>query len=627
MRSIGYAILEARARKFLQAMKLFSKQLSRYFNDRGFDASGHEATKRHDKVFALLGMSSDDLSNFKLLPDYRVPWEELFQRLTKYLLSEEISVEVRGDEREIAVIEGKGCILGRVFLVQSDIVQDEREGVNVIFKNKEGSIRLTLQASAKPVQDGDLICLLQGASRPTIIRQRQGCFDIIMIASKPPEKIPVRDGYVEWPRFLQSGLLFTRDFVLIWDWEISVENFQTLEGDDRSLEYSTDLTGSLDKATRMWNIALILEDLEEYEEAEMKTREAIRGYEIALGLQHPYTLRSEYGLTPLLWAAENGHVSVVSLLLVKYDVDPDWKDSEVGRTPLSWAAEGGHEAVVKSLLMTGKVKVDSKDEYSRTPLSWAAEGGHEAVVKLLLETGKVEVDSRDSYGRTPLWWAAKGGHETVVKQLLETDSVEEVDLKDNCGHTPLWWAAKGGHEAVVKLLLKTGKVEVNSKDSSDRTPLSWAAEGGYETVVELLLRTSKVEVDSKDNSGRTPLSWAAEGGHEAAVRLLLETGKVEINSKDRRYLRTPLSWATKEGHEAIVNILLEADKVKIDLQDWMGRTPLLWAAKGGHEAIVKLLLEKGKVEINLRDYMGRTPLSWAVEGGHEAIVKLLEPNT
>jgi hypothetical protein len=33
----------------------------------------HEATKRHDKVYALLGMSSDDLRKAKLLPDYRVP--------------------------------------------------------------------------------------------------------------------------------------------------------------------------------------------------------------------------------------------------------------------------------------------------------------------------------------------------------------------------------------------------------------------------------------------------------------------------------------------------------------------------------------------------------------------------
>jgi hypothetical protein len=32
----------------------------------------HEPTKRHNKVYALLGMSSDDFSKANLLPDYRV---------------------------------------------------------------------------------------------------------------------------------------------------------------------------------------------------------------------------------------------------------------------------------------------------------------------------------------------------------------------------------------------------------------------------------------------------------------------------------------------------------------------------------------------------------------------------
>ena len=38
-------------------------------------------------------MSPDDLSNVKLAPNYRLPWEELLQRLTKLLVVERISVE------------------------------------------------------------------------------------------------------------------------------------------------------------------------------------------------------------------------------------------------------------------------------------------------------------------------------------------------------------------------------------------------------------------------------------------------------------------------------------------------------------------------------------------------------
>jgi hypothetical protein len=137
----------------------------------------HEATQRHDKVYALLGMSSDDLSKADLLLNYRVPWEQLLRRLTKYLLSKKISVETWSD-KEIIVIKSKGFILGKVSSVQGDIDRDGRQGVDVILKNMSGksgylgewSSHWTLQVSAKPIRIGDFICLLEGTSKPTIIR-------------------------------------------------------------------------------------------------------------------------------------------------------------------------------------------------------------------------------------------------------------------------------------------------------------------------------------------------------------------------------------------------------------------------------------------------------------------------
>jgi ankyrin repeat protein len=432
----------------------------------------HGATKRHDKVYALLGMSSDDLSKVDLLPNYRVPWEELLQRLAKYLLSEEISVETWGD-REIAVIKSKGCVLGKVSSVRRDTAWGDRQGVDVILKNilaqpgciGESSAYWTLQASANPVQDGDLICLLQGASKPTIIRVCKDHFAIIMITATPPD-----GGYTKWPKLSPSEKFFNRDFLLIWDWENSFEKLQDLEHEalirtnNRGLEHSElELGGHLGKATRTWNVALILGDLGEYREAEERHQEAVKGYEIVFGEKDSYTLGGQYGQTPLLWAAGNGYDTVVGLLLTNDGTDPDLKDSLCGQAPLSWAAKGGHEAVVKLLLKTGKVNVDSKDTWGKTPLLLAAKGGHEAVVKLLLEMGKVDADSKDSqYGRTPLFLAARGGHEAVVKLLLETGKVN-VDLKDSTGETPLTWAALRGHEAVIKLLLKTGKVDFDLK--------------------------------------------------------------------------------------------------------------------------------------------------------------------
>ncbi|RFU26745.1 hypothetical protein B7463_g9592, partial [Scytalidium lignicola] len=465
----------------------------------------HEATKRHDKVYALLGMSSDDLSETSLLPNYGVPWEELLQRLVKFLLCNEILVET-WDDKEIAVIQSKGCILGKVSLVQNDISLDNRQNVGIIFKRglPQNAGTWSLQNSAKYIRKGDLICLLQGASKPTIIRPYKDYFSIIMIAPTSPEHIQM-SGDVKWPKVLQLVKDFNRDFLLVWDWENSLEKLQDSEEYETLVQRNnwisqhskTESNIDLNKATRTWNVALILGDLvnygkvenyketEEYKNAMERLQEAIEGYKMAFGIKQSHSPTYQNILTPLSWAAWNGCSDVINLLLEKNNVDPDLKDSQYDRTPLSWAAESGYEVIVKLLLETDKVDVSSKDKYGQTPLLWAAKKGHEAIVKLLLKTGKVDVDLKNKFDRTPLSWAAEGGHEAVVKLLLETGKVN-VDLKDKYSQTPLSWAAGKGHENVVKLLLETGKVDIESKDVDSWTPLTWATQGGHEAVVKLL---------------------------------------------------------------------------------------------------------------------------------------------
>lgn len=396
----------------------------------------HEATKPHDKVYALLGMSSDGASKTDLLPNYMVPWEELFQRLTKFLLCEETSVDIWRDKKiaaEIAVIKSKGCVLGKVSSVRSDITWNGGQGVEIIFDNilkqpeynGKGSTYWTLHSSEKPIQPGDLICLLQGASKPTVIRLCKDYFAIIMIAATPLENTQTESRYIKWQKLLQLVKVFTRDFLLVWDWKNPPKRLQDLgkyktlmqSNDWVSIHATTEPEGYLDNATRSWNVALILEDLEEHKTARQMLKEATDGYKKVVGEDYPYTPESRYSQAPLSWAAGNGCNTIVTLLLTKHNVDPDLKESHSGLTALSRAAMGGHEAVVKLLLETGKVEVNAKDSNNQTPLSWAAKGGYKAIVKLLLETGKFEVDSKDLNNQTPLLRAAGRGHEAVVKLL------------------------------------------------------------------------------------------------------------------------------------------------------------------------------------------------------------------
>jgi hypothetical protein len=186
----------------------------------------HQATLRHDKVYALLGMSSDDPVAAGLSPDYEISWKELIQRFVKFLLCKEISVET-SKKREITVFTSKGCIIGRVSAVERDSARYDRQHLDITFKNTPGqlrherelSARWTIQAPAKSVRQGDLICRLQGAPKLTIIRISKDHFAIIMIAVTSQGDVRTESG--ETPSKINS---FPHDFVLAWNWERSPEN-------------------------------------------------------------------------------------------------------------------------------------------------------------------------------------------------------------------------------------------------------------------------------------------------------------------------------------------------------------------------------------------------------------------
>jgi ankyrin repeat protein len=549
----------------------------------------HKATELHDKVYALLGMSSVDGSKVSLSPNYGVPWEELLQQLVKILLYEQVPVET-GPKKEMAVIRSKGRPLAQVSSVKSDITRDSRQSVNFIFMNmpeplqhNEECVYWTLKVSAKQVREGDIVCLLQGAPKPVIIRPCKDYFAVIRIAAFPEDK-PIKSGDIEWSKRLQSITVFPRDFLLVWDWteKSDLGEYENLiQTNDWMSEHSkTGLERHLDKATRMWNFALILEDLGEYKGAEERLQEAIESYEIALGEEHLHTVKSQYSRTPLSCATWNWYGAVVN-----------------ARTSLRLAAGRGHKIVVKLLLETGKVDINSKDKSGRTALSWAAGGGHLAVVERLLQE-KAEVNAAAAYegGRTALQAAAEGGHLAVVERLLQ-EKAEVNAAAAHEGRTALQAAAGGGHLAIVERLLQE-EAKVNAAAVYDgRTALQAAAGGGHLAVVERLLQ-EKAEVNAAvAYEGRTALQAAAGGGHLAVVERLLQE-KAEVNATAAyKGGRTALQAAAGGGHLAIVERLLqEKAEVNATTAKYDGRTALQAAAGRGHLAVVDRLRHAGAIK-------------------------------
>ncbi|KAF5530822.1 het-domain-containing protein [Fusarium phyllophilum] len=145
----------------------------------------HEATEPLDKVFALLGMSTDGSSASELRPNYSISWGVLFCQLITFLLGPKVSVNTSNRYRA-AVISGQGTVLGKVTSVAPRSNRNRDFQVTMEFTKPYqsfwSSTAWNLHAGVKRAMEGDILCLLKGASNPMLIRQEGNCFSVIMIS-------------------------------------------------------------------------------------------------------------------------------------------------------------------------------------------------------------------------------------------------------------------------------------------------------------------------------------------------------------------------------------------------------------------------------------------------------------
>ncbi|RYP10819.1 hypothetical protein DL764_000441 [Monosporascus ibericus] len=576
--------------------------------------SSGPAKEHHDKVYALLGMSSDDPAVAGLSADYEVSWRQLFRQLIHFILSKRVSVDT-WDDMEIAVIKGKGCILGEVSSVERDTAWEDKQHVGITWKDfdvtRAWSSCWTFQTSAKSVQVGDVVCLLQGASRPTILRLCSDYWAIIIIAVPRTDDLRSTTRHIKWSELLQSMTIFPHDFLLVWDWDMHPDEPRDREDYEDFVSSrvpkcsEAELEDCLDEATRLQNVRLVLQEMKKFEVAVKNLQKATNVFERAL------TSMKNLELTC------RGHRRWGEGDVKKLEVLVDLVIKDKGQwTLLCLAAEKGHGALVKLLLNTGKV--DSHTEDLQTALQLAALNGHKEVVTLLLDSGKVDSNAKNWEGSTTLRSAAGSGHEVVVKLLLDNGKVG-LHAKDL--QTALQLAAENGHDAVVKLLFDNN-VDPKAEIWGMSAALSLAAEKGHEGVVQVLLDNNKVDREAESWDGSAALWLAAENGHEGVVQLLLDNNKV-----DREAESWALRLAAGNGHEGVVQLLLDNSKVDPNVKNWDGSRAIWSAAKSGHETVVKLLLDNGKVDPNVKGWNGSTALCAAAESGHKAVVKLLLDNS
>jgi ankyrin repeat protein len=165
------------------------------------------------------------------------------------------------------------------------------------------------------------------------------------------------------------------------------------------------------------------------------------------------------GTLPLSWAALNGNLEVVRLLLEQsteygYRKTPVFQGQGLRSEwpPLSGAAGHGHVAIMKLLL---EKNTQPPTAFGPAPLLMVAHGGYIDCMKLLLAVPGIDVNIRDDQNRTLLLIAAMKRHKDLVRLLLSTEGVD-VNALDKHGWTALTWAAKHEDEVMMKELLEHG---------------------------------------------------------------------------------------------------------------------------------------------------------------------------
>lgn len=249
-----------------------------------------EATVRSDKIFALLGMASDAQVKHSIRPDYGLSPEALFDQVTEYCLGSKVKITHHtGDERPI--IQGRGVLIGKIESVEKSNDRYDMQGVTIkFFRTLEASqyaacwgTRWTLRRTAIPIKRGDLICFLEGAPLPSLIRADEDRFTVIMVAVEP------RHGLEEgskWHGYDLQGINFTSDslmFFLSWDWG--------WEKPDPSSESDSDdgacSPAPLPPPERLYETARILNRASANDKASFMIRK-LKRYELSIGKRDSY---------------------------------------------------------------------------------------------------------------------------------------------------------------------------------------------------------------------------------------------------------------------------------------------------------------------------------------------------
>jgi ankyrin repeat protein len=221
--------------------------------------------------------------------------------------------------------------------------------------------------------------------------------------------------------------------------------------------------------------------------------------------QAPIDVNNEFLNGFLLEAVQNNSEEQV-LLFLKMGANPSAKENESGNTTLHLAAQNGHQSIVKLLL--SKASVNEKNINGDTPLHLAVQGGHLSVIKELCDPDTIK--EKNNQGDTPLHLAVLNAENAGVEiaELLLSNTQALINIVNNEGNTALHMVAKAATATVdsnqlliwlrmIRILLNNG-INAHTLNQQDDTALRLAARQGLYDIVAILIESDVSSVNNQD---------------------------------------------------------------------------------------------------------------------------------
>jgi len=189
----------------------------------------------------------------------------------------------------------------------------------------------------------------------------------------------------------------------------------------------------------------------------------------------------EDGMTALVLASKHGLKEVVSVLIMKADLN---KQTKEGMTALMEAAKNNHLEVVQALASSG-ADLNITTNENMTALMFASINGHSEIVRFLISKN-ISINVCNQTGETALTLAIQHERLEIMQLLLEKRAA--VNTQNTQGQSPLMIALNMKFLEGVSLLLKFNpENQLEIQEVNGETALIMASTHGQQECVSMFL--------------------------------------------------------------------------------------------------------------------------------------------